>query len=379
MIRVLPTVWRVTRCHLFRSPSGSGSQSAPSIDTASATATVPELALGFRLARVRRLAGPFLHLSFGLGHLPLVLAFWAMATAVSAAAEPAAWVAGVQPDGSVVDDAGRRIAMKRPFSRIISLYGAHTETLFALGLDEQVIGVGRTDTSLPAAAAKPVFSYHEDPEKILAARPVTVASFQPATVDEMLAYWASLGRLTGRDEAAHCLVASFQTALSGFARLRERVEKPKTVFFEAIHAKMKTFTPAAMPGFALAQAGGVNIAADARQVRDTNIAFYGREQVLAKGGQIDVYLAQAGTMNPVSVDQIKNEPGFKAIKAVRDNRVHLVDEMLVSRPTPRLLEGIFQIGALLYPDIFNAAARGQLHLELDCRVRGLGSMDGQHQ
>lgn len=313
-----------------------------------------------------------------------------MSSAVGAAGEPATRFPGVQPDGSVVDAAGRVIAVNRPFVRIISLYGAHTETLLALGLEAQIIGVSRTDTAMPAVAAKPVFSYHEDPEKILVARPdlvlvrpmvergysrllerlaksgITVASFQPATVDEMYAYWQALGRLTGRTAAAACLTSSFQAALRGFEDLRSRIRSPRTVFFEAIHAKMKTFTPAAMPGFALAQAGGINIAADARQVRDTNIAFYGREQILAKGGQIDVYLAQTGTMNPVTVEQIKKEPGFQAIKAVADNAVYTIDETLVSRPTPRLLEGIFQIGAILYPDIFNDAARRQVRLDVDC-------------
>ena len=299
--------------------------------------------------------------------------------------------AGVQPDGSVVDAAGRTISADRPFSRIISLYGAHTETLLALGLDKQIIGVSRADELLPEAGGKPVFSYHEDPEKILAARPdlvlvrpmvergygrllarlersgIAVASFQPASVDQMYGYWAALGRLTGKQGAAECLIQAFKAALNGFALLRAQITTPQQVFFEAIHAKMKTFTPEAMPGFALAQAGGINIATDARQVRDTNIAFYGREQILARARDIDVYLAQSGTMNPVTVDQIIKEPGFNAIKAVRENRVYTIDEMLVSRPTPRLLEGIFQIGAILYPGIFTETARGQMRLDADCR------------
>ena len=54
----------------------------------------------------------------------------------------------------VVDRAGRRIEVGMPFCRIISLYGAHTENLFALGLDEEIIGVGRNENYPPEALKK---------------------------------------------------------------------------------------------------------------------------------------------------------------------------------------------------------------------------------
>ena len=54
-------------------------------------------------------------------------------------------------------------------------------------------------------------------------------------------------------------------------------------------------------------------------------------------------------MNRVSIQQISQEPGFGALKAVRSGRIYLIDEYLVSRPTPRLLQGIKTIHQLLYP------------------------------
>ena len=93
------------------------------------------------------------------------------------------------------------------------------------------------------------------------------------------------------------------------------------------------------------------MAADAFQVRKTNIAAYGRERIIANGSRIDTFLAQHGRMNPVSRETIMNEPGFQSIKAVREGRVFLVDESLVSRPTMRILDGIRLIAGILYPDI----------------------------
>jgi len=135
--------------------------------------------------------------------------------------------------------------------------------------------------------------------------------------------------------------------------MTNHIQFKKRVYFEAIHTRMKTFTPGAMPIFALETAGGINIASDAKASRNTNIAIYGKEQILAKASQIDVFLAQKGVMNAVSIEQIKKEPGFSIIKAIKNKHIYLIDENIISRPVPRLYKGIVSIGMILYPDIFN--------------------------
>ncbi|MCG6905288.1 MAG: ABC transporter substrate-binding protein [Desulfobacteraceae bacterium] len=287
---------------------------------------------------------------------------------------------GLTDGNRITDQGGRQRVVRQPFGRIISLYGAHTENLFALGLDREIIGVTRHESHPPAARRKPVFSYHDDPEKFLAARPdlvlvrpmidrgyrplmerleksgIAVVSLQPGTIQEMYAYWEILGVLGGRKAQAAALTERFRQAVAAFAGLADRVETPKRVFFEAIHSKMKTFSPDSMPIFALETAGGINLAADAPPVRDTNIAAYGTERVLSHAAELDFYLAQQGVMNPVSRETITATPGFAVLKAVRENAVFLVDETIVARPTPRLLLGIAAIGRILYPSVFEPSA-----------------------
>jgi iron complex transport system substrate-binding protein len=282
---------------------------------------------------------------------------------------------------TVVDQAGRRISVAKPFERIISLYGAHTENLFALKAGDLLIGVSPYEDFPEEARGKPVFSYHDDPEKFLAARPdlvlvrpmidrgypqfvqrleksgIAVVSLQPGTVEEMLTYWEILGLLAGRREQAVIMAARFGQAVSRLRSLTAAVNPRKRVYFEAIHDKMKTFSQDSMAVFALEAAGGLNVAHDAQSVRGTNIAAYGKERILSRASEIDVFLAQAGTMNPASVTMIRSESGFQAIRAVKNNQIYLVDERLVSRPTLRLLEGIFEIGKILYPHDFTENAR----------------------
>ncbi|WP_299977872.1 ABC transporter substrate-binding protein [Desulfobacula sp.] len=276
----------------------------------------------------------------------------------------------------MTDKKNRQIIFEKPFTRIISLYGAHTENLYHLGLDDHILGVSVNDTFPSQVDKKPRFSYHDDPEKFLAFMPdlvlirpmidngypnlfrrleksgIIVVSLQPSSIQEMYDYWLKLGLLTGRGQQAEKMIRDFKKKIARIKVKTHGIQPKKRVYFQAIHTRMKTFTKGAMPIFALETAGGINVASDAKASRNTNIAIYGKEQILAKASQIDVFLAQKGVMNAVTIEQIKKEPGFSVIKAIKNNNIYLIDENIVSRPVPRLYKGIVSIGMLLYPDIF---------------------------
>lgn len=273
------------------------------------------------------------------------------------------------------DSSGTTHHFSRPAERIISLYPAHTENLAEIGAAQSLIGISSADTHPDSILHKQMFSYHDSLEKFIDADPdcilirpmveraspnlikklrdygITVVSLQPTSIHELYEYWRALGGISGQTAGAEAMIARFQDGLAG---IRARVEqipvqrRPK-VYFEAIHARMRTFSPESIAIFCLDAAGGINIAADAVSRRGTNIAGYSKERILARGSEIDVFLAQSGRMNRISIDEIVDEPGFKAIRAVRDGQVYLIDEHLVSRPTTRLLLGIRLIHNYLYP------------------------------
>ncbi len=280
--------------------------------------------------------------------------------------------AGAVVAGPIVDADGRVIVVKKPFVRIISLYPAHTRNLIDMGAGKQIVAVGRSDQLMKGL---PKISFRDDPERLLALHPdlvlirpmisraypqlvsrlvhsgVAVVSLQPSAVDELFRYWQILGKLSGHEQEAEKMTIRFGRGLAAIGRQAGKIPQAerKRVYFESIHKRMKTFAPGSMAIFVLESAAGINVAADAKQVRKTNIASYGKEHILARANEIDVFLAQKGRMNPVTVEMIKNEPGFQLIKAVKNNRIYLVDEKLVSRPTLGLLEGINTVFTLLYP------------------------------
>ncbi len=282
----------------------------------------------------------------------------------------------------IIDSDGRVVVVDKPFTRIISLYGAHTRNLIDMGAGEQIVAVGRSDHQLPDL---PRLSFRDDPERLLALKPdlvlirpmisrsypqlvqrleqtgVSVVSLQPAAMDELFRYWETLGRLSGHEQGARQMIAVFGVGLAEISLQVDHIlqQDRKQVYFESIHKRMKTFAPDSMAIFVLELAGGINVAKDAVQVRKTNIAAYGKERILAKADQIDVFLAQQGRMNPVTQEMITKEPGFQVIKAIRNNQVFLVDEKLVSRPTLGLLEGIKTVYNILYPLLHQGVTDGK--------------------
>ncbi len=271
-------------------------------------------------------------------------------------------------------------AYSKQYKRIISLYPAHTENICSLGAKESLIGIGRSDDFPQEILALPRFSWREDAEKFIAARPdlvlvrpmieraypqfidklrkanIDVLSLQPGNIGEMKGYWRQLGRLVGKEKNAEKMIGDFDKELAAITAATNDYlaaahrQKPK-VYFETMHRKSRTISPQSIAAFALQQAGGSNVAEDAQRVHATNIAFYPREKLLGIGGTIDIFLAQRGRMNPIDKTVIQKEPGYQAIRAVREGKVFLIPEAVVSRPTMRIIDGVRLINAILYPEL----------------------------
>lgn len=275
---------------------------------------------------------------------------------------------------TIDDQDGKAISFSRPFVRIISLYPAHTENLVELGASQQLIGISKGDNP-PSVKDKPAFSDSDNAEKFIAAAPdlvlirpmiarshpqlldrlresgIVVVSLQPTGVEEMFSYWMKLGKLTGKEKMAEDMRTHFVDKVRAIEKRIPAIAKVHRpgVYVEAIHGKMKTFSPSSMTIYAVEAAGGRNIAADAKPRNNSNIAEYGKEKIISRSADIDIFLSQTGRMNPIDIETLKKEPGFQLIKAFKDDKVYLIEEELLSRPTMRLLSGIEKLNGIFYP------------------------------
>jgi iron complex transport system substrate-binding protein len=277
-----------------------------------------------------------------------------------------------------LDDCGRKVYIRQPATRIISLYSAHTENLYSLGLEREIIGVGRADKYPPEVKRKPVFDYRSDPEKVIAADPdlvlirpfieksspnfvdaliqtgIYVVCLYPEKFEDFDSYIRRLAQLTGKEKRAEELLNSFHRRIDEVAERTAEFVPKTAVFFEATENDYRTVTTDSMASRAISYAGGMNIASDAAALHEgTSIASYGTERLLEKAEEIDVYVAQQGRMNPsAEPDAIAKRPGFHVIKAVREGRVYVIDQKIVSSPTFRFAQGVEELARMFYPEQF---------------------------
>lgn len=277
------------------------------------------------------------------------------------------------------DDSGRRVKMEAPASRIISLYSAHTENLFALELDKEIIGVGTSESYPIEFRDKPVFDYKSDPEKVIAARPdlvlirpfierkqpdfvdalrqsgISVVSFYPQSQDAFDAYIMNLGLVTGREKMAERKLKAFHEQMSALRAITKNIEPKINVFFESSDVEIKTVTPDSMAARAIETAGGINIASDAQAItKGSSIAAYGPERVLEKADQIDAYVTQRGVMGAGgNLHTISIRPGFDTVKAVRNGKVLEINQKIISSPTFRQVKGAYDLARFFYPEVMD--------------------------
>lgn len=273
-----------------------------------------------------------------------------------------------------VDARGKEIVLERPAERIISLYSAHTENLFAWGAGERLIGGSNSEVYPEEALLLPVYHYREDPEKVIAAMPdlvlvrpmiervvpeyiealeragLTVASLYPDTAEEFEGYIRTLALITGTQERAEELIADRNARIEAIAQSVEGIAAVR-VFVETTADPLRTLTDTALAAVNVRLAGGELVTDDAPENPGSSMVEYPIEKLLEKGEMIEVYVAQLGGMNKrVTEADIYTRAGYMAIRAVRDGHVLVIDEKLIASPTFRQLEGIE-----LLAEVFNRA------------------------
>jgi iron complex transport system substrate-binding protein len=286
----------------------------------------------------------------------------------------------VEKNIEFTDDVGRTIKVEKPAKKIISLYSAHTENLFYLGLADEIIGVGTSDAYPVDVLNKKVFSYKSDPEKIIVEEPdlvllrpfidrskpefvqalenagIQVVSLYPESFDKFDDYIIKLGKLTGRTYTAKMKLKEFHEELDKIKLTTSKIENKKKVYFESTEADLRTITPDSMPGRAIVMAGAINVASDAVAMRaGTSIASYGAERILEKADEIDVFISQRGAMNAGGNEHsISIRPGFDNIKAVKDGNIFVINEKHASSPTFRYVKGVKEIARYCYPEMMDS-------------------------
>lgn len=301
-----------------------------------------------------------------------------LAIALCVVAGLAACQSGPKPAGTLTDDAGRSVELAAVPQRIVSLAPSNTEILFALGLGDKVVGVTDfCDYPAEAASIAKIGGIEPNVESIVALQPDLIlavggspivasiggsvellAKFDqlglktlilaPTNLDGVLADIALVGQAAGAEEAANKLVAEMKAKVESVTAKTAGVASRPVVFYEldaTDPAKPFTAGPGSWHDTFIAMAGGTNAAANAK----SQWAQLSAEEVLDKNPDMIIL----GDSNwGVNADAVKARPGWGAMKAVQSGAIYPIDDNLLSRPGPRLADGLDALARIIHPELF---------------------------
>lgn len=272
--------------------------------------------------------------------------------------------------GTIIDDMGREVELKASPQRIVSHVPSITETLFALGLDERVVGVDEYSDYPEAAKAKPKVGGYFTPnvESIVALNPDLVLTdghvseltrleglgiplivIDPKDIDGVLRDIELLGNITGSQKKAKDIISEMQKRIDAVANAVSNAPRPRVfyVFDATDRTKPWTAGPGSFVDSLISMAGGENVAA---QAQGPWIQF-NMEELVASDPEIILVDSMMGTA-VISPEEIRQLPGWQAITAVKDDRIYIVNGDLVNRTGPRIVQGLEDIAEAIHPEVF---------------------------
>ncbi len=267
------------------------------------------------------------------------------------------------------------VTLSGPAQRVVSLAPSNTEILYAIGAGAQV--VGRDDTSdYPSQVAslltvggyggyntEAIVALH--PDLVLAGGinpPELVASLEnlglkvyflqnPVKLEDLYINLEKVGKLTGHEDGASALAASLKARVAAVDAKIAIVTTHPTVYYEldaTDTTKPYTAGRAGPTNFVtplITRAGGVNIGAQ-MQSEWPQISL---EQLLVTNPEFIILGDSAYGETP---DKVAARPGWGELTAVKKEQVYPFDDNLVSRPGPRLVDGLEALAKLLHPELF---------------------------
>lgn len=268
---------------------------------------------------------------------------------------------------TVVDELDRTVHIPIRPERIVSLAPSVTEALFALEAGDRVVGVTSYCDYPPAARLKESIGDTLKPnaERIVALKadlvivstasqvessvqkleelgmPVYVTN--PRSIEGVLESIAAIGGIIGVADVARQLTDKLRSRISSIeSRVAGRTRF--SVFVILGTEPLITAGGASFINDLVTRAGGRSISADI----NGDYPQYSLETAVAK--QPDIIFLQAG--GNVLPERLRQTP------AARAGRVYRLDDDLLLRPGPRVVDGLEQMAAKIHPEAFKDKQSG---------------------
>jgi iron complex transport system substrate-binding protein len=279
---------------------------------------------------------------------------------------------------TVTDDLGRKVTINKLPQKIVSLAPSNTEILFALGLEDRIVGVTDYCDYPDAAKLKPRVAGYSNPntEKLVSLQPdlvlaesvhektvlpaleklgLTVFVSSAKSIDAVLHDIAMTGQISSKNETATELVNKLNSRIKAVSSKTDNLpsEKRPRVLHVVWHQPIWTMGSETFIDDLIHTAGGINI-----YTKDfTKSRIVSLESVVIKNPQI-IIVSGMGTTGDLIYNSIKTEERLKSTDAMINNRIFKIsDSNLVERPGPRIADGLDELAKLIHPELFGQVSK----------------------
>jgi iron complex transport system substrate-binding protein len=269
---------------------------------------------------------------------------------------------------TLADDEGTKVELPIEPRKIVSLTPATTETLFALGVGDRIVGKVEDPSLYPpeAAVIPDVAKFGEvDVEKIVSLEvdlviaggnnfnpPDKIAQLRQLGVPVIVLYAPDIdtvfgdieltGAAVGRLAEAKDLTTSMRAGFDQVEAATSSLEKPRVFYELDASREIYTATDDSFLARMIELAGGQPITSGS----PTNFEIPLERVVTADPEVILLGDAAYGT----TADAVRARPGWNVMTAVKDGQIRPVDDIIITRPGPRLVEGLRLLALAIHPD-----------------------------
>ena len=170
----------------------------------------------------------------------------------------------------------------------------------------------------------------------------------PQSLTEIGQDLLALGKAVGQEQKAGEVHRAYLDILAKFKKASKLVRSTPSLYFE--WWPKPVFTPGSVNWLTEVSelAGGVNV------FKDVELASIQTDwnDVLNRNPN-HICLAWVGVRTEkINPSILHKRPNWDTLDAMKENRIHVLEEDLYCRPSPRLIEGIWKLGNLLHPDAY---------------------------
>jgi len=271
--------------------------------------------------------------------------------------------------GSVTDQIGRTLVVPENPTRVIALAPSITEIIYDLGQEKRLVGVTQYSTYPSEAELLPrVGSYVRlDIEKIVALKPdlclatkdgnpkhivdkivslgIPVYVINPQNIQQIMDTITRLGSLLHAEQTAAALVSDMEKRIGQVqARVKNMPDRPR-VFFQIDAEPLFSAGTDTFIHELIELAGGINTTAG-----EVSYPRYSWEDIIVLQPEIVLISSMAGGLAPEYL--LNSWKKWNLLSAVKNDQIFVVDAELFDRPTPRLVNGLEVIAAIIHPELF---------------------------